>query len=255
MRVVVAGLGKAGSLLAKRIAASSDMELVGAVCRDTSPSSGKTVGDVLNATGMDYPIVPVSHAAGLMQAADALVDFSNEDFTPRLVELCGSSSTNVVICTTNHTETQLRSFQEAAQNEDIGIVYAPTLTLGINLVIEFAKKISCVLPHFDFAIVERHRRDKPPVSETARKIAEATNADPPISSLRVGGYVGVHELACVGDNECISIVHESFSREAFVDGAIAATEFIQGKKGYFTMEDVMSELEAKCLNLEGCGNG
>lgn len=247
MKIAVAGLGRAGSLLAQRAAASPDIDLACAICRDSSPHAGMSIGEAIGIIDMDYPIVPIRSALQHMDDVDVLVDFSNECFTPDLVRLCGQAHTNLVICTTGHSEDDLRKFDDIASEAGIGIIYAPTLTLGINLLIEFARKISCVLPHFDFAIVERHRRDKPPISETARKIAEATGANPPISSLRAGGYVGVHELTCAGDNECISITHESFSREAFVDGAMAAARYIDGRTGFHTMEDLMEDLESRCM--------
>lgn len=47
-----------------------------------------------------------------------------------------------------------------AHSLGVGIVYAPNLTVGVNLLMEFVKKIANVLPDFDFEIIEKHPRIK-----------------------------------------------------------------------------------------------
>ena len=63
----------------------------------------------------------------------------------------------------------------------------------------------------------------------------------PINAVRAGGYIGYHEVLIVGDNEAITITHESFSRKAFAEGAIRAAKFIKGKTGFYGMRDVLNE--------------
>ncbi|MDD3926832.1 MAG: dihydrodipicolinate reductase C-terminal domain-containing protein, partial [bacterium] len=58
-------------------------------------------------------------------------------------------------------------------------------------------------------------------------------------SVRGGGVVGSHEVMFLNNNDKITISHESFSREAFADGAITAARFIYKRRGIFGMEDVL----------------
>ena len=129
--------------------------------------------------------------------------------------------------------------------KQLGAVYAPNLTLGINLLMDFASELSETLPSdFDFEIIERHFKEKSRVTATAKIIAEKIGRDDiNISSVRLGGYVGIHEVTCANKNERITIIHESFSRQAFADGAVLAANFIKDKTGFYYMSDVVNELK------------
>lgn len=54
-------------------------------------------------------------------------------------------------------------------------------------------------------------------------------------------------MTAANEIERLTVVHESFSREAFANGALIAAEFAQGKKGFYEMKDVISEMERKAL--------
>lgn len=249
MNIAISGLGKAGKALVEYIVEKTDDELVCAICRDESSSAGLSIAQAIKYPSKamhERPVIPVSQAAQhpAMQEADVLIDFSSSAFTEQLCNLCCTVGCNLVICTTNHEERSYESFQQQGEAGRIGIVYAPNITLGINLLIESTRKLSQLLPDFDFAIMERHRADKAPVTATAQMIADAAeNHDVSISYMRAGGYVGVHELTAASENERITIIHESFSRSAFANGAVLAAHFVAGKKGFFTMQDVIKSLD------------
>lgn len=165
-----------------------------------------------------------------------------------LIEFCGKIGANLVLCTTNHTVEEISLFREMAHSLGVGIVYAPNLTVGVNLLMEFVKKIANVLPDFDFEIIEKHPKDKAKVTATARMISQAINrGEVPIHSVRMNGYVGVHQVISTNGDERITITHESLTRRAFANGAILAAEFIQDKKQFFLMKDVIREIEEKAL--------
>ncbi len=156
----------------------------------------------------------------------------------------------MVICTTNFEGESQKKFDVLINKFKGGIVYAPNLTIGINLLMQFVAKISKILPDFDFEIIERHRKDKPRITTTARLISKSINrGETPISSIRVGGYVGIHEVVAASENERITIEHESFSRNAFANGAMTAANFIYDKDGYYEMQDVINELENKIMQV------
>lgn len=234
--------------MAEVIGSSPSDDLVLAVCRDASGSAGRRVGEVLGLAHMDAPVVPLSQAGGLLrkEKVDVLIDFSNEAFTVELLRLCQREGCGLVICTTDHDEGSLAEIERVSSGGGMGVVYAPTLTLGVNLLLDFASKMSRVLSDFDFAIVERHRKDKPPISATARAIASKVEGkSAPISCVRAGGYVGVHELTAASPEERLTIVHESFSRGAFAKGALLAARYINGRQGLCTMADVVSSLASE----------
>ena len=107
------------------------------------------------------------------------------------------------------------------------------------------KKTAQLLPQFDYAITEKHHSRKVDVSATARKIADMLKGilKKPVSlnSIRAGGYVGLHEVMAVGEYERITLIHESFSRQAFANGALIAAQYIAGREGFYEMEDVVKD--------------
>ena len=249
VKIAISGLGKAGKALAEYLIEKTDDTLVCAICRDESVSAGKSVAEALKYPSMaahECPVIPLSEALDhpAMKEAEVLIDFSNQAFTEALCELCCATDTNLVVCTTNHEEPVYDAMKQMAEESRIGIVYAPNITLGINLLIEATRKLSQLLPDFDFAIMERHRADKAPITATAQMIANAAeDHDVSISYMRAGGYIGVHELTAASENERITIIHESFSRSAFANGAVLAAHFVEGKKGFYVMKDVIASLD------------
>ncbi len=146
-----------------------------------------------------------------------------------LIDLCCKIKANLIICTTNHTVEEIRAFEQIASQNDFGIVYAPNLTIEINLLLAFTRKLAAVFGGGNYEIIERHPSVKPIPTATSRIIAQATGQeDIPIHSIRLDGYVGIHELIVTDGVERITICHESLSREAFAKGALTAAEFISG---------------------------
>jgi 4-hydroxy-tetrahydrodipicolinate reductase len=118
------------------------------------------------------------------------------------------------------------------------------MTLGINFVILAAKLLREIAPHADIAILEEHFRNKPEVSGTARKIAEALDVeDESITSLRLGGIVGHHEVVFGFPYQTVRISHDSIRREAFGTGAAFALRELatQTEPGYYTFEELLMQ--------------
>ena len=251
MRIVICGFGRAAKALAEKILKSADDQLVGVLCRKESKNAGKDIGELLYGdVRIGISVTPINESKEKYrdQNVDVVIDFSNREMATPLIHFCGAIGANCVICTTNHAVEEISHFQSLANELGIGIIYAPNLTIGINLLMDFAAKIGKVLSDFNFEIIEKHPIDKAPPTMTARLIAQAINRENiPIHSVRLDGYVGVHEVLATNGAEKISIEHESFSRQAFANGAIEAARFIIEKKGLFLMKDVIDALEQKVL--------
>lgn len=251
MKIAVCGLGRAGKVLARKIIDDGRNELSFAICRDESKIAGMDVGTVLDMYELGIPVVPISNMSKELENrnVDVVIDFSNKNTTMVIAEKCAEKKVGLVVCTTNFEIEELEKLRHIGAESEGGLIYAPNLTIGINFVMEFVEKISKLLPNFDFEIIERHRKEKKPITTTARMIAGRIDRENvPISSIRVGGYVGVHEVTAASEDERITIVHESFSRNAFANGALMAADYIVDKKGYHEMTDVISELEKKIMN-------
>jgi 4-hydroxy-tetrahydrodipicolinate reductase len=97
---------------------------------------------------------------------------------------------------------------------------------------------------FDAHIIETHHtRKKDAPSGTAIAIAKAASdaleRPIPTTSIRAGSVPGTHELLFDGAFEQLSIVHEARDRRVFAEGALTAADWLVGKKGVFTMRDVL----------------
>ncbi|MCI2063206.1 MAG: hypothetical protein LKJ83_10680 [Eubacteriaceae bacterium] len=242
LKTAICGFGNAGRNLAQMIMASDQYSLEYVLCSEQSENAGRDAGELL---GMKHSGIPICRGSELAQVqsaspADVMIDFSVPEMSPLLVSMCAGEHINVVICTTNHADETLAGMKADTEESGIGTVIASNLTIGINLLINYAKQLSKTLPDFDISIHERHRSGKPPVTGTAKQIAKATGRDDvPISWVRAGGYIGLHEITAASQNERISIVHESFSRSAFSDGALLAAKYAAAHPGFYFMSDVV----------------
>ena len=61
----------------------------------------------------------------------------------------------------------------------------------------------------------------------------------PVEAIREGDVFGIHEVKAESDCDIIQLRHEAFSRKGFATGAVIAAEFLLGKKGIFTMENLL----------------
>jgi len=120
---------------------------------------------------------------------------------------------------------------------------SPNITLGINFLIMAAKLLRSIAPFADVEILEQHFREKPEVSGTARKIAETLAIDGErITSLRLGGIVGHHEVIFGFPYQTVRLIHESIRREAFGTGAaFALSQLADKKKGFYSFEDLLMQ--------------
>lgn len=244
MKLCLCGLGRAGKEFVRYISKSTQHELVAVLCRDESPSFGSRVCDLTDvAIDSSLCVQRISEFDCNRKNFDVIIDFSACETSLKLVDLCCKYNINIVICPTDFTEGQLEIIKNKTIKNNIGTVFASTLTSGINLVIDFVERLSRVFPDFNFEIIERHPYNKPSPTKTATIIQHAINRkNTPISSIRLDGYVGVHEITATDGYERISVVHESFSRAAFVRGSILAASFIQKRTGIFYMKDIIKAI-------------
>jgi len=252
MKVAVCGLGKAGKELIKYMREQPDIKLVAAFCRMYSINKGKDIGDIIGSkcTGITAIEINDAEAVLLQTKADVVIDFSTPAASKKLVNICKKHGIPIVICTTGFAPDDLEWLRQQGKSGDFGIIHAPNVTMGINVLLSAIAHIAEELPDYDYQITETHHSKKMDIpSGTAKKIARVLcDALPPekgkvipIHSVRAGGYIGIHEVLVVGENERITITHESFSRKAFVEGAVHAARYIQDKKGWHEMADVIRQ--------------
>lgn len=170
---------------------------------------------------------------------DALVDFSS----PETIRLYGEEACQrritLVSAISVYTEDDLAYAR--GMGHSTRVLCSPNITLGINFLIAAAKLLRKIAPLADVEILEQHFREKPEVSGTARRIAETLKVDDDrITSLRLGGIVGHHEVIFGFPHQTVRLTHESIRREAFGTGAAFALEQLADcENGFYTFDDLL----------------
>ncbi len=255
IRICLVGLGKTGKEVAKVLLEEKDVKLVSVVCSPSSDKKGKDLGEILNTrdTGICVETSDNLKEVIFRTKPDVVIDFSNPQATVRNAVLFSKMKVNIVVATTGFSKLALLRLFVLTRKYHNGIVYAPNITLGVNVMMLLTNIASNILNNYDFQITEvHHNKKKDSPSGTAKKIAMeivkglgssgiiVEEGDIPINAVRAGGVVGRHEVMIVGQEDKIEIVHESFSRKAFAAGAIRAVKFLHRKSGYFEMADVLN---------------
>jgi 4-hydroxy-tetrahydrodipicolinate reductase len=180
------------------------------------------------------------------------VEFTQPDAAVGNIIACLKAGVPIVVGTTGWYES-LSEVTRVAKESGTGLLWAPNFSLGVNVLIELARYAGTMmrsLEGFDAHIVETHhsaKKDAP--SGTAMAIAKAASdaLDRPIptTSVRTGSVPGTHELIFDGAFEQLSLTHLARDRRVFAEGALVAARWLVGRKGVFTLQDVLSSAEAQ----------
>lgn len=227
MRILLVGYGKMGQLVGE-LAVESGCAIAGIV-DPLSPAGAGAIDD------------------DRWRDVDVAIDFSSPDAVPENLPVLARRRLNTVVGTTgwgDHEAALRRVVEEAG----VGVVVAPNFSAGVVLFEAMVARASALLaPQSDFGawLHEAHhamKKDRP--SGTAlmlkRAMEEAGYARPiDVSSTRAGHLPGIHTIGFDGPAESITLSHTARDRSAFARGALQAARWIQGRRGWFTMHDVL----------------
>jgi 4-hydroxy-tetrahydrodipicolinate reductase len=211
---------------------------------------GKLVASLCPEYGLEVAgTVDIAEAASPEKwpAADVAIDFSVGDAVSKNVRRLADRGVNIVIGTTGWggQEQELRNIVADA---GIGVVVAPNFALGVNLFIALAERAAELFgPHAAFGawIHEAHHATKSDApSGTALLLASALtgrayNRPIDVSSTRAGSIPGTHTIGFDAPGETITLTHAARDRSGFARGALEAARWVHGRKGWFTMKDVL----------------
>jgi len=189
--------------------------------------------------------------AGTLGDPDVAVEFTQPDAAVANITASLRAGVPVVVGTTGWYDA-LPEVTRIAKETGTGLLWSPNFSLGVNVMIELARYAGTLmrtLEDFDAHIVETHHtRKKDAPSGTAIAIGKAASdaleRPIPTSSIRTGSVPGTHELIFDGAFEQLALTHLARDRRVFADGALKAADWIVGKRGVFTMRDVL-ELPAR----------
>lgn len=239
MRILLVGHGKMGRLVGE-LAGQYGCEIAGVIDPQSPLHGGGPESD-------------------RWSQIDVAIDFSTPDSVVANAVALAGRGINLVIGTTGwgQHEAQLRQVVTSAGT---GIVVAPNFSTGVVLfesIVGYAAKLFAGSADFGAFLHESHhaaKKDAP--SGTAillQRAMEQAGYQRPIdvTSTRAGQIPGTHTIGFDGPAETVTLTHTARDRTAFARGALTAATWVAGKRGWYTMRDVLgiSGLEAQGSGL------
>lgn len=194
-----------------------------------------------------------------LKTADVAIEFSQPDQAFANINRCFDLHLPIVVGTTAWYD-RLGEVKERCLREGQSLFYAPNFSIGMNMVFKMNKELARFAQQYGYSLSlaethHIHKLDKP--SGTAAKLAndiiaessryqrwsinESCSEDTlPIEVTREGEVFGIHSVTARSSADRITLTHEAFSREGLALGALAAAQFLIGKVGVFTMEELMA---------------
>jgi 4-hydroxy-tetrahydrodipicolinate reductase len=182
---------------------------------------------------------------------EVAIDFSIASAVEDNIRALAASGINVIIGTTGWDEARPR-VRDMVERAGIGVVAAPNFSTGAILFGEIVKAASrLVAPHADYGayVHELHhsaKRDAPSGTALSLRAAmESSGYSRPIdvAATRAGSIPGTHTIGFDGPSETITLTHTVRDRGTFARGALVAAQWINGRRGWFTMHDVLGLTE------------
>lgn len=231
MRIALFGYGKMGKMI-EQVALSRGHEVVARIDENTEHIDFSTM--------------------------DVAIDFSMPNAAFANISNCLNNNVPIVSGTTGW----LNQYNEAVslcKEKNGAFIYASNFSLGVNIFFELNNYLAQMmqnLPEYKVSLEEIHHTQKLDApSGTAITLAEGviansgytnwkldddTTKDLPITSKRIGKTPGTHTVTYTNPVDSIEIKHTAHNREGFALGAVTAAEWIVGKKGVFSMRDVLN---------------
>jgi 4-hydroxy-tetrahydrodipicolinate reductase len=189
---------------------------------------------------------------------DVAIEFSNPEASFENSRVCLQNQIPVICGTTGWLD-QKPEIEKIAVENNSAFLYGSNFSLGVNLFFALNEKLADLMKNFPEYQVQleeihhTHKKDAP--SGTAITLAEGIIKNDPrfdawkleetkdhqlgIFALREDEVPGTHSVFYKSDVDEIEIKHTAFNRNGFALGAVIAAEWIQGKKGNFSMKDVL----------------
>ncbi len=235
---------------------------------------GKAIEQAALARGHQVVLHVDQHNAGTPPTgAEVAIEFSRPEQAIANMRLCVGNKVPVVVGTTGWYE-HLDEVKAFVEQQHGSVLWASNFSIGVNLFFELNRQLASLMdrhPEYQASMEEVHhvhKLDAP--SGTAITLAcgvgdvhtryqgwvlaegNASGPGPatpggkrplPIASIRKDEVPGTHTVAWTSPDDRISVTHEAFGRHGFATGAVVAAEWLRGRAGLFTMQDVLRDAQ------------
>lgn len=221
---------------------------------------GKVIERIASDRGHDIVLmVDVNSPSYDITVADIAIDFSVPAAAVHNITNCLSRGVPVVSGTTGWLDDYEKMVALCKENNG-AFIYASNFSLGVNIFFELNKTLAKMmknLSQYKLSLEEIHHTQKLDApSGTAISLAEgiiqqsnykkwvlgptADTNEIPIESKRIDNIPGTHSINYNSDVDSVSMTHTAHSRDGFALGAVIAAEWLVGKTGVYTMNDVLN---------------
>lgn len=263
MRVAVVGAaGRMGKNLIEAVGMTKGLELTAATEHPDSSLIGADAGEVAGVGKLGVTIA--ADLSAVVNDFDVVIDFTGLAPTLNHLSICREHGKKIVIGTTGFDDAQKAQIADASK--DIGVVFAPNMSVGVNLCFKLLDMAARVMgDDCDIEIIEAHHRHKldAPSGTAVRMgevVADALGRDLAkvavygregqtgereretigFETIRAGDVVGEHTVWFATEGERVEITHKASSRMTFAKGAARAAAWLESKDaGLFDMQDVL----------------
>lgn len=182
-----------------------------------------------------------------LQGADVAIEFTTPNAAPANVRAAVVAGCPIVVGTTGWHD-QLASVSEFVSTRKGALLTAANFSLGVNAfeqIVALASRLLSGVGGFDVHLVETHhagKKDAPSGTAIMLRRAAATPwpGEIPVTSVRTGSVPGTHELIFDAPFETVTLTHAARDRRVFAEGALVAARWLIGRRGVFTMQDVLA---------------
>ena len=242
MKIAIVGYGKMGKII-EIIAKERDHEIV-------------TIDPIQKANFKEIN-------SDSLNGVDVVIDFTAPDVALANAKACATLGKNIVMGTTGWYDK--KEEMKKIVNE-VGFIWSGNFSIGVNIffkIVGEASKVINSVPEYDISVFEAHhnmKKDSP--SGTAKMIADKIiknikrkeiivtdkfdrapeKNELHVASMRCGKIPGTHTVTFDSEADTIELVHRARNREGFALGAVLAAEFVNGKKGFFDINDLMKNV-------------
>ncbi|HWE01404.1 MAG TPA: 4-hydroxy-tetrahydrodipicolinate reductase [Tepidisphaeraceae bacterium] len=255
---ITGAAGRMGLRLIALAHQAGGFDILGAIERPDHPSQGTDAGELAGAGKIGVPIT-----FDLRPTPQALIDFTSPASMRHWLKTCRDRGIAMVIGTTGLQSADHAIIDQAA--EDIAILQAPNMSLGVNLLFKIAGEVAKILgDDYDIEILEGHHRFKKDApSGTAMGLAEAIlkatgktkdaltvdrhgddvvrkRGEIGMHSLRIGDEIGRHTAYFAALGERLEMTHVATNRDTFAHGALKAARWLSRQKpGRYDMSSML----------------
>ena len=220
---------------------------------------GKIIGEIAESRGHEV-VAKLNESPTLenLNNPDVVIEFSNPEVAFNNIKICLENKIPVVCGTTGWLD-QKPEIEKIATENETAFLYGSNFSLGVNLFFALNEKLADLMKSFSEYKVQleeihhTHKKDAPSGTAIslaegiikndhrfdAWKLDETKGNELGIFAIREDEVPGTHSIFYRSEVDEIEIKHTAFNRNGFALGAVIAAEWIQGKKGNFSMKDVL----------------